>query len=118
MPLITSMHIEAYGRTSSDRSGQLSRGAYAFTRLGVTRAAGPLRFPSVLFHHRSRPLKKRVQIVSRPTLAVKRFVFSGLESGICGGSQQIVPAALLGGSVNVKALAFLTEVPDVRLSLG
>ena len=36
----------------------------------------------------------------------------------CGGPQQIVPAALLGGSVNVKTLAFPTEVPDVRLSLG
>jgi hypothetical protein len=36
----------------------------------------------------------------------------------CGGPQQIVPAALLGGSVNVKTLAFLTEVPDVRPSLG
>jgi hypothetical protein len=32
----------------------------------------------------------------------------------CGGPQQIVPAALLGGSVNVKTLAFLTEVPDAR----
>jgi hypothetical protein len=36
----------------------------------------------------------------------------------CGGPQQIVPAALLGGSVNVKTLTFPTEVPDVRLSLG
>lgn len=36
----------------------------------------------------------------------------------CGGPQQIVPAALLGGSVNVKTLAFPTEVPDVRLSVG
>lgn len=27
------------------------------------------------------------------------------------GSQQIVPAALLGGSVNVKTLTFPTEVP-------
>ena len=36
----------------------------------------------------------------------------------CGGPQQIVPAALLGGSVNVKTLAFLTEVPDVRCSVG
>jgi hypothetical protein len=38
--------------------------------------------------------------------------------GGCGGPQQIVPAALLGGSVNVTTLAFLTEVPDVRPSLG
>ncbi len=36
----------------------------------------------------------------------------------CGGPQQIVPAALLGGSVNEKTLAFLTEVPDVRRPLG
>jgi hypothetical protein len=36
----------------------------------------------------------------------------------CGGSQQVVPAALLGGSVNVKTLAFPTEVPDVRSPLG
>jgi hypothetical protein len=36
----------------------------------------------------------------------------------CGGVQQIVPAALLGGSVNVKTLAFPTEVPVVRLSVG
>ncbi|MGH7719125.1 MAG: recombinase zinc beta ribbon domain-containing protein [Gemmatimonadaceae bacterium] len=36
----------------------------------------------------------------------------------CGGPQQIVPAALLGGSVKVKTLAFPTEVPDVRRSLG
>ena len=36
----------------------------------------------------------------------------------CGGPQQIVPAALLGGSVNVKTLTFPTEVPDVRRSLG
>ena len=34
------------------------------------------------------------------------------------GVQQIVPAALLGGSVNVKTLTFPTEVPDVRSSLG
>jgi len=37
----------------------------------------------------------------------------------CGGPQQIVPAALLGGSVNVTTLAFPTEVPDARRrSLG
>ena len=36
----------------------------------------------------------------------------------CGGPQQIVPAALLGGSVNVKTLTFPTEVPDVRRSVG
>jgi DNA invertase Pin-like site-specific DNA recombinase len=37
----------------------------------------------------------------------------------CGGPQQIVPAALLGGSVNVNTLAFLTEVLGARrLSLG
>ena len=36
----------------------------------------------------------------------------------CGGPQQVVPAALLGGSVNVKTLAFLTEVPDVRSPMG
>jgi DNA invertase Pin-like site-specific DNA recombinase len=37
----------------------------------------------------------------------------------CGGPQQIVPAALLGGSVTVNTLAFLTEVPGARrLSLG
>ena len=37
----------------------------------------------------------------------------------CGGPQQIVPAALLGGSVNVNTLAFPTEVSDVRRrSLG
>jgi hypothetical protein len=40
-----------------------------------------------------------------------------VENG-CGGPQQIVPAALLGGSVNVKTLTFLTEMPDVRPSLG
>jgi uncharacterized protein (AIM24 family) len=35
------------------------------------------------------------------------------------GPQQIVPAALLGGSVNVNTLAFLTEVPGARrLSVG
>ena len=37
----------------------------------------------------------------------------------CGGPQQIVPAALLDGSMNVNTLAFLTEVPGApRLSLG
>jgi len=36
----------------------------------------------------------------------------------CGGAQQIVPAALLGGSVRVKTPAFPTEVPDVRRSVG
>jgi hypothetical protein len=37
----------------------------------------------------------------------------------CGGPQQIVPAALLGGSVNVNTLTFPTEVPGARrLSLG
>ena len=42
-----------------------------------------------------------------------------LQFGGCGGSQQIVPAALLGGSVNVNTLEFLTEVPGARrLSLG
>jgi len=35
------------------------------------------------------------------------------------GMQQIVPAALSGGSGNVKTLTFLTEEPDVRRrSLG
>ena len=37
---------------------------------------------------------------------------------LVAGPQQVVPAALLGGSVNVKTLAFLTEVPDVRSPLG
>jgi hypothetical protein len=36
----------------------------------------------------------------------------------CGGPQQIVPAALLGGSVKTKTLTFPTEVPDVRRPLG
>ena len=62
--------------------------------------------------------KTRVQVVSRPATADKRLVCSDLGCGICGGPQRIVPAALLGGSVNVKTLTLLTEVPHVRLSLG
>jgi len=52
-----------------------------------------------------------------PLKSLMTLVLQGYFCG-CGGPQQIVPAALLGGSVNVKTLAFLTEVPDVRLSLG
>jgi site-specific DNA recombinase len=44
---------------------------------------------------------------------------AAVGNGGCGGPQQIVPAALLGGSVNVNTLAFLTEVPGARrVSLG
>jgi hypothetical protein len=46
-----------------------------------------------------------------------RFVAGNFKVG-CGGPQQVVPAALLGGSVKTKTLAFPTEVPGVRPALG
>lgn len=46
-----------------------------------------------------------------PTAAGARSDSAAVGNGGCGGVQQIVPAALLGGSVNVKTLAFLMGVP-------
>jgi hypothetical protein len=67
----------------------------------------------ILPRNRTPLLERQVAENGKGHLALTKRPLRG-----CGGSQEIVPAALLGGSVNVKTLAFLTEVPDVRSSLG
>ena len=56
--------------------------------------------------------KPRVQIASRSATACKYFIFSGLDGGICGGSQPTLSAAL--ATCGVKRFANVDQPLDHR----
>jgi hypothetical protein len=55
--------------------------------------------PSASVRRSTSDVTIRVQIGSQAATACKRFIFSCLESGICGGSQPTLSAALAARSV-------------------
>jgi hypothetical protein len=60
-------------------------------------------------------VKTGVQIVSRSATACKRSVFSSLDSGICGGSQPTLSAAL--AACGLKRVAKVARVHETGLRL-
>jgi hypothetical protein len=56
--------------------------------------------------------KPMVQIESLPATGCKRLFISGLESGICGGSQPTLSAALATCGLSSESYAFQARVID------